>query len=72
MEIRSIKNLVESRTEAHSAVIEADNGTPIVVVAHVADAIICSVAGDKDFEQTLQLAGISKAPKVVILPEKSS
>lgn len=70
MEIKSQKNLVESITQAHSVVVNADDGDPIFVAVHIGDSIMCAIIGDTNFEKTLQYAGINRAPKVLNLPDQ--
>lgn len=71
MLIKSEKNLVPTATPAHSVVIEDDLRNPIFVAVHLADGIMYSSVGDKDFEKALQFAGIETgAPRVIDIANK--
>jgi hypothetical protein len=72
MLIKSDKNLVPTQTTAHTVVIEDDMGNPIFAAMHIADGIVYSSVGEKEFNDVLKLVGIDKAPTVTeVLPPKT-
>lgn len=72
MLIKSDKNLVPTQTEAHTVVIEDDMGNPIFAATHIADGIVYSSVGEKEFKDVLKLVGIDNAPTVTeVLPPKA-
>jgi hypothetical protein len=72
MLIKSEQNLVPTQTKAHTVVIEDDMRNPIFVATHIADGIVYSSVGEKEFKDVLKLAGLANAPAVTeVLPPKT-
>jgi hypothetical protein len=72
MLIKSEQNLVPTQTKAHTVVIEDDMGNPIFAATHIADGIVYSSVGEKEFKDMLTLVGVDKMPTVTeVLPPKT-
>lgn len=69
MIVKTQHDLQPSVLEAHSVIVEDRNGTPIMVAIQIdANTIMCSKAGDPDFNQFLKTMGVDKT--FVVRPEK--
>lgn len=69
MLIKTQHNLIPAEAKAHTVVVEDDFKNPIFVATHLAEGIIYSAVGDKDFATVLKMAGVeTPAPTVNELP----
>jgi hypothetical protein len=60
--------LQPTEQQAHSVVVFDDKNNPLFVAMHLADGIVYSSLGEKDFQVVLELVGIEKAPTIVEIP----
>lgn len=60
MRVKLQHNLQPSEHKAHGVVIEDDNGVPILVAMQFDTYILCSKAGDEDFQAVLKALGVDK------------
>lgn len=69
MIIKTQCHLVPAETKAHSIVVQDDMGNPLFAAIHMANGIIYSSIGEKDFASVLRLVG-ETPPKIIELPAK--
>ena len=67
MRVKTHHNLQPAEQNAHTVVIEDDNGNPLFVAMHMSEGIVYSDVSQPDFPGILKLAGIETAPVVTFL-----
>ena len=65
-------NLRPAETKAHSVIVRDDLGNPLFAAMHLAQGIVYSAVGEKDFAAVLRLIGDEDPPVVHEIPGKLS
>lgn len=69
MIVNTTLSLQPQETRAHSVIIRDDLGNPLFAAMHMAEGIIYSAVGEKDFPAVLKLVGNEDPPVVHEIPK---
>lgn len=71
MIVKTQCHLVPAETKAHSIVVQDDMGNPLFAAVHMAQGIIYSSIGEKDFPAVLRMVGETPPQIIEMSPRKS-
>lgn len=69
MIVKTQCHLVPAETKAHSIVVQDDMGNSLFAAVHMAEGVIFSSIGEKDFAAVLRLVG-EKPPQIIEMPPR--